>query len=188
LKTVLHLCFSHNRLHKNEFLPPLSFTYLLHFLGGWSFYIAQSDLKLMVFLLQSPNCWDYRCAPGSFSYHYLWAIAMFTILRVDISRYHIHGFNQLWNKTVFFKSCACEILFSHKKNEILLCAGKWNWRTLSSAKLARFRKSKAACFLSHVEYRLNTNTNYMIYTYKHIKNMHPKVELVKETKGGRKGR
>jgi hypothetical protein len=31
--------------------------------------------------------------------------------------------------------------------------------TSSYVKLARFRKPKAACFLSYVEYRPNTNTN-----------------------------
>jgi hypothetical protein len=35
----------------------------------------------------------------------------------------------------------------------------WNWRTLSLVKLARFRKPKAICFLSYVEYRPNTNTS-----------------------------
>jgi hypothetical protein len=32
-------------------------------------------------------------------------------------------------------------------------------RTSSEVKLARFRKPKAACFLSYVDYRLNTNTS-----------------------------
>jgi hypothetical protein len=53
-------------------------------------------------------------------------------------------------------------------------------------KLARSRKPKAACFLSYVEYRLNKNTNNIIYTYKYTQNMYPKVGLVEETKGGGK--
>jgi hypothetical protein len=53
-------------------------------------------------------------------------------------------------------------------------------------KLARFRKPKAACSLSYVEYRPNTNTSNIISIYKYIQNMYSKVELVKETKGGGK--
>jgi hypothetical protein len=53
-------------------------------------------------------------------------------------------------------------------------------------KLARFRKSKVTCFLSYVEYKRNTNTRNIIYTYKYIQNMYPKVGLVEVTKGGGK--
>jgi hypothetical protein len=53
-------------------------------------------------------------------------------------------------------------------------------------KLARFRKPKASCFLSYVEYKPNTNRNNIIYTYKYIQNMYPKVGLIVETKGGGK--
>jgi hypothetical protein len=53
-------------------------------------------------------------------------------------------------------------------------------------KLARFRKPKAVCFLSYVEYRPNTNTSNIICTYKYIQNMYPKVGLLEETKRGRK--
>jgi hypothetical protein len=49
-------------------------------------------------------------------------------------------------------------------------------------KLARFRKPKATCFLSYVEYRSNINISNIIYTYKYIQNICPKVELVEETK------
>jgi hypothetical protein len=52
--------------------------------------------------------------------------------------------------------------------------------------LARFRKLKVACFLSYVEYRSNTNTSNIIYAYKYIQNMYPKVGLEEETKGGGK--
>jgi hypothetical protein len=50
-------------------------------------------------------------------------------------------------------------------------------------KLARFRKTKAACLLSYVS---STNTSIIIYTYKYIQNMYPEVRLVEETKGGAK--
>jgi hypothetical protein len=36
----------------------LAFT-LISFETG-SYYVAQADLKLVIFLLQSPECWDYR--------------------------------------------------------------------------------------------------------------------------------
>jgi hypothetical protein len=55
-------------------------------------------------------------------------------------------------------------------------------------KLARFRKSKAACFLSYMEYRPNTNASIIIYTYRYIKNVCLKMELVEETKRGGKGK
>jgi hypothetical protein len=49
-------------------------------------------------------------------------------------------------------------------------------------KLARFRKPKATCFLSYVEYRPKTNASNIIYTYKYIQSMYPKVRLLKENK------
>jgi hypothetical protein len=52
--------------------------------------------------------------------------------------------------------------------------------------LMRFRKPKAICFISYVEYRPNTNTSNIIYTYKYIQNMNQKVGLIEETKGGGK--
>jgi hypothetical protein len=56
-------------------------------------------------------------------------------------------------------------------------------------KLAWLRKPKAACFLSYVEYRPNTNTSNIIYTYKYIQNMSPNVGLVEKTKkGGKEGK
>jgi hypothetical protein len=54
-------------------------------------------------------------------------------------------------------------------------------------KLARVRKPKAACFLSYVEYRPNTNKSSIIYTYIYIQNMYSEAGWVEETKGGRKG-
>jgi hypothetical protein len=46
-----------------------------------------------------------------------------------------------------------------KKNEILSFIGKWvEMGNIILVKLARCRRPKAACFLSYVEYRLNTNT------------------------------
>jgi hypothetical protein len=53
-------------------------------------------------------------------------------------------------------------------------------------KLAKVRKPEAARSLSYVEYRPNTNASNIIYTYNYIQNMHPKVGLVEETKGGGK--
>jgi hypothetical protein len=53
-------------------------------------------------------------------------------------------------------------------------------------KLARFRKSKDTCFLSSVEDRCNINISIIIYTYKHILNIFPKVGLLEETKEGGK--
>jgi hypothetical protein len=49
-----------------------------------------------------------------------------------------------------------------------------------------FRKPKAICSLSCVEYKPNTNISNIIYTYKYIQNMYPKVGLVVETKEGGK--
>jgi hypothetical protein len=51
--------------------------------------------------------------------------------------------------------------------------------------LARFRKPKAVCFLSYMVYRSYTNTSNIIYAYKYVQNMYPKVGLVEETKGGK---
>jgi hypothetical protein len=46
---------------------------------------------------------------------------------------------------------------------------KWNWRTSSLVKLARLRKPKAACFLSHVEYRqIQQYTNTQVEQYYEI--------------------
>jgi hypothetical protein len=43
-----------------------------------------------------------------------------------------------------------------KKNEMLLFAGKWmELKNIISSEISRFRKPKAACFLSYVE----NNTN-----------------------------
>jgi hypothetical protein len=53
-------------------------------------------------------------------------------------------------------------------------------------KLVRFRKPKAEYFLSYVGYKPNTNTSVVIYTYKYIQKMYPKVGLVEETKIGGK--
>jgi hypothetical protein len=55
-------------------------------------------------------------------------------------------------------------------------------------KLARFRKSKATCFLSYVVYRPNTNMSNIIDNYKYIQNTYPKVGLVEETKEEKKER
>jgi hypothetical protein len=53
------------------------------------------------------------------------------------------------------------ILFSHeeKRKFSLLLVNEWNWRTSSSVNSAMFRKQKAICFLSYVEYRPNINTS-----------------------------
>jgi hypothetical protein len=55
-------------------------------------------------------------------------------------------------------------------------------------KLARFKKPKATCFLSYVEYRPNINTISITYTYKYIQNMYSKVGLIEDTKGEGKGK
>jgi hypothetical protein len=56
-------------------------------------------------------------------------------------------------------------------------------------KLARFRNPKVACFLSYVEYRAFTNISNIIYTYKGIQNIYPKVRLAEETKDrGKEGK
>jgi hypothetical protein len=48
--------------------------------------------------------------------------------------------------------------YSATKNEILSVAGKWmEVETLSSVKLARFKRSKATSLLSYVEYRPDTS-------------------------------
>jgi hypothetical protein len=52
------------------------------------------------------------------------------------------------------------ILPSHKENEILSFTGKWielENIILSEFSQANFRRSKATCSLSFVEYRSNTN-------------------------------
>jgi hypothetical protein len=46
--------------------------------------------------------------------------------------------------------------------------------------------AKVTCFLSYVEDKPNINISNIIYTYKYIQNMFPKVELLEETKGERK--
>jgi hypothetical protein len=51
-------------------------------------------------------------------------------------------------------------------------------------KLARFRKPKAACFLS-CGIQAQYNISNIIYTYKYTQTMYPKVGLVEETKGRR---
>jgi hypothetical protein len=51
-------------------------------------------------------------------------------------------------------------------------------------KLARFRKPNTACFFSNVEYRPNKNTSNITYIHMYIQNMHSKVRLVEDTKGG----
>jgi hypothetical protein len=44
--------------------------------------------------------------------------------------------------------------------------------------LDRFRKTKVACFLLYVEDTANTNISIIIYTYKYVQNMFPKVGLL----------
>jgi hypothetical protein len=53
-------------------------------------------------------------------------------------------------------------------------------------KLATFRKTKFACFLSYVEDRANTSIKIILYTYKYIQNMFPKVGLLQKTEEGGK--
>jgi hypothetical protein len=55
-------------------------------------------------------------------------------------------------------------------------------------KLARFRKPKAACSLSYVKYKPNTNISNIIYTKNYAQNMYPKMGLIEEAKGRRKRR
>jgi hypothetical protein len=52
-----------------------------------------------------------------------------------------------------------EFYSATKKNEILSFAGKWmELGNIILSEVARSRRPKAACFLSYVEYRPNTNT------------------------------
>jgi hypothetical protein len=57
-------------------------------------------------------------------------------------------------------------------------------------KLARFRRPKATCFLSYMEYSPNTNTSNIIERKRErerkIQSTYPKVGLIEETKGGGK--
>jgi hypothetical protein len=56
-------------------------------------------------------------------------------------------------------------------------------------KLVRFRKPKAVYFFLYVKYRFNTNTRNIMYTYKYIQSMYPKVKQLEETKGeGKEGK
>jgi hypothetical protein len=49
--------------------------------------------------------------------------------------------------------------YSAKKNEILSLAGKWiELDNIILREISQVQKSKSTCFLSYVEYRLNTNT------------------------------
>jgi hypothetical protein len=50
-----------------------------------------------------------------------------------------------------------------KNSEILSFAGKWMKLENIILSEVRFRKPKALCFLSYVEYRSNTNTGNIIY-------------------------
>jgi hypothetical protein len=50
------------------------------------------------------------------------------------------------------------------------------------SEVSRSRKTKAMCFLSYVEDRPNTIIRNIIYAYKYVQNMYPKVGLVKEAK------
>jgi hypothetical protein len=55
--------------------------------------------------------------------------------------------------------------FIQPQRKIKFChlqVNRWNWRTSSQAKLARFRRSKVIFSLSYVEYVSNTNTEYYI--------------------------
>jgi hypothetical protein len=45
----------------------------------------------------------------------------------------------------------------------------WNRRTSSSMKLVKFRRPKATCFLSYVEYSPNMNTSNIIKETGHAK-------------------
>jgi hypothetical protein len=52
-----------------------------------------------------------------------------------------------------------EFYSATKKNEILSFAGKWmELENIILSEVRRFRRPKATCFLSYVEYRHNTNT------------------------------
>jgi hypothetical protein len=56
------------------------------------------------------------------------------------------------------------------------------------SEVSKFRKPKATCFLSYVEYRHNTNRA-KLYVQTYIQNKYPKVGLVEETKGeGKEGK
>jgi hypothetical protein len=78
--------------------------------------------------------------------------------------------------------CTMEFYSAIKMNKILSFIGKWmELQNILSG--VRFRKQKFACFLSYVENSPNTNTTIIIYTYKYIQNVFPKVGLLGETRG-----
>jgi hypothetical protein len=53
---------------------------------------------------------------------------------------------------------AVEFYLATKKNEILSLSGKcMEVENIILSKVSQVHKAKAACFLSHVEYRPNTN-------------------------------
>jgi hypothetical protein len=52
-----------------------------------------------------------------------------------------------------------EFYWAIKKNEILVFSGKWmELENIILSEVSQAQKAKAACFLSYVEYRPNTNT------------------------------
>jgi hypothetical protein len=54
-----------------------------------------------------------------------------------------------------------------KKNEILSFAGKWMELENIILREVRFRKSKATCFVSYVEYRTTANINNIMKNRSH---------------------
>jgi hypothetical protein len=75
---------------------------------------------------------------------------------LDLLRSFDSVFHVIFTYTGIFWSHKEEWNFSHWQ------VNGQNWRTSSWVKLARFRRPKAICFLSSVEYRLNTNANNII--------------------------
>jgi hypothetical protein len=58
VKELLH---SPRNVHSPKF--SLIFFSFIHFFGTGSRYVSQAGLKVMIFLPQSPKCWEYMCAP-----------------------------------------------------------------------------------------------------------------------------
>jgi hypothetical protein len=79
------------------------------------------------------------------------------------------------------------IVFSHRKNEILLFVGKWiELKNIILSEVSQVQKVKGHSFLSYMEYRPNTNSSNIIHACKYIENMYSELRLVEEIKEGEK--
>jgi hypothetical protein len=76
--------------------------------------------------------------------------------------------------------CTMDYYWSIKKNYILLFAHKWKeLENIILSKVTQVLKAKGhMTSLTVWKIDPNTNTSFIIYTYKYIQNMFPKVELL----------